>query len=305
MKHFIYFLGDLPLLAYCLRAFVRRLAMANVVTVTRFQIAMNPSQFYPNKKQNQTRNKKSAKAYEILVEFEDGKRIRDQMIYLNHGAARDCYRLEELPMVLKWFQEVNDPRYKDLHPGELAGFQQVAARPCAKHLPKVYAIGHREVNDNSQQLQQVDCCLSEFVGPTLAELISTLGEVDKSVVRCLFVKLLRMMQRFLQSKVQWECDFHSMNICYCMRSGVWKLVDLEGILPPDKDAIRAVNCGAQRLLKDLKNRPGRLFEELSRCLQTYCVMHLSKSPFDGSDFSLEMIALELGVDMNTLEARNR
>ena len=51
-------------------------------------------------------------------------------------------------MVLKWFQEVEDLRYNDVHAGEFDGYKMVAARPCGKHLPRVFAIGYKEVGDH-------------------------------------------------------------------------------------------------------------------------------------------------------------
>ena len=116
--------------------------MAQNVTVRMFLISEIPCLRWSSKKENHTRKKKFEKAYEIEVTFEDGTVVKDVMDYLDSGAARDCYKLRELPMVLKWFHETTDARYASLHPGELQGYRQASASSvcdaqtiCSRHAP--------------------------------------------------------------------------------------------------------------------------------------------------------------------------
>lgn len=79
----------------------------------------------------------------------------------------------------------------------------------------------------------------------MTTLQTTKGQAGKQEVRCLFLKLLRMIQRFIESEVKWYGDFQSLNICYSESSGLWKLVDLEGIEVPDEQVYQAVNADSK------------------------------------------------------------
>ena len=124
--------------------------MAQNVTAQSFLISEIPCLRWSNKKENSTRKKRFEKAYEIEVTFADGTVVKDVMDYLDSGAGRDCYKLRELSMVLKWFHETTDPRYASLHPGELQGYRQASGSPMARYLPAVYATRKQYVQDASQ-----------------------------------------------------------------------------------------------------------------------------------------------------------
>lgn len=146
--------------------------------------------------------------------------------------------------------------------------------PCGKHLPIIYSAHPQKVQDNWQQVQEVDCQVSEFVGPTLMQVMERLetlpAEDAGKEVRHLFVKLLLVMKRFYESNVAWYADFHALNICYCQSQGVWKIVDLEHIEVHDLAFPQALNKGSKRLFKDLPT-DGVAFSVLGDCLKRFCI----------------------------------
>lgn len=204
---------------------VRAMAAPEQKGVLDFHITRIPCQHWQNQAGNNSRKKMSGKAYEIQIRFVD-RVERDKMVWLSKGAGRDCYRLDTNQMVLKWFHEAENKEYKDLHSGEYSNYHQYATMAVGKHLPYQYAHGHREVMNAANQLMTVDCQLSEYVGPTLVSVFQNTRTDSPEVARH-FVRLLLMIQRFMEANIAWESDFHTANICYQESSGVMKHVDLE------------------------------------------------------------------------------
>eukprot|EP00435_Cladocopium_sp_Y103_P018072 s5368_g4.t1 len=73
------------------------------------------------------------------------------MIWLGAGAGRDCFKLENRALIVKWFSEVDSDAYKQLHPTELAGWRSYAEKPVGAHLPVVFGHQIQRVYDNSNQ----------------------------------------------------------------------------------------------------------------------------------------------------------
>ena len=275
--------------------------MAQNVTAQSFLISEIPCLRWSNKKENSTRKKRFEKAYEIEVTFADGTVVKDVMDYLDSGAGRDCYKLRELPMVLKWFHETTDPRYASLHPGELQGYRQASGSPMARYLPAVYATRKQYVQDASQQRTEVDCLLSEFVGDTLRQVLAR-GNLTAADVRRLFVKLLVTASAFASADISWGHDFHSGNICYQTTRKVWMLVDLETMEKFPGLKTSEVNKAGKRLRDDLKNEAGPAFQEFRSCLENLMIIQTAGyDQFDGIDVA--RIAGKLQVDLDSLEAR--
>ena len=269
--------------------------------VKSFSVGLAPAVHFPTSAANTTRHKMSAKSYEITVQFANGVDTRDVMDHIGSGAARDCFKLRELPMVLKWFTETTDARYTHLHQGELDGYLRVAGQPVAQHLPAVYATRKLEVqNAKSGGTMEVDCLLTEFVGPTLYELCRD-KDLSENDVQKLFVKLLLMIEKFTAANVSWGHDFHSRNICYHKLKGVWMMVDLEGVDPPSGLISSQVNKAGQRLRKDLQTETKPAFQEFTRLILQFMVIQTAPWQWDGT--SVTPVARQLGIDINSLEAR--
>ena len=275
--------------------------MAQNVTVQSFFVSEIPCLRWGCKKDNATRKRRFEKAYEIQVTFEDGTVVKDVMDFLDHGAARDCYKLRELPMVLKWFPETTDPRYVSLHPGELQGYRDASRSPMASYLPAVYAARKQYVQDAQQARTEVDCLLSEFVGQTLRQVLRRDNLIAADVQR-LFVQLLVTASAFGSADISWGHDFHSGNICYQPTRKVWMLVDLESLQPYPGPKTSEVNKAGKRLRDDLQNETGNAFQELKRCLENFMIMQSAGwNQFDG--INVGPIARLLNVDLSSLEAR--
>ena len=275
--------------------------MAQNVTAQSFLISEIPCLRWSSKKENHTRKKKFEKAYEIEVTFEDGTVVKDVMDYLDSGAARDCYKLRELPMVLKWFHETTDARYASLHPGELQGYREASGSPMARYLPAVYATRKQYVQDTHQYRTEVDCLLSEFVGKTLRQVLAR-GNLTAADVRKLFVQLLVAASAFASADISWGHDFHSGNICYQTTRKVWMLVDLESMEKFPGLKTTEVNKAGKRLRDDLRNETGLAFQELKSCLENFMIIQTAgHNQFDG--INVAPIAGMLNVDLDSLEAR--
>ena len=284
-----------------IRWFCVVVAMLAAGRVKSFSVGLAPAVHFPTSAANTTRHKMSAKSYEITVQFANGVDTRDVMDHIGSGAARDCFKLRELPMVLKWFTETTDARYTHLHQGELDGYLRVAGQPVAQHLPAVYATRKLEVqNAKSGGTMEVDCLLTEFVGPTLYELCRD-KDLSEHDVQKLFVKLLLMIEKFTAANVSWGHDFHSRNICYHKLKGVWMMVDLEGVDPPSGLISSQVNKAGQRLRKDLQTETKPAFQEFTRLILQFMVIQTAPWQWDGT--SVTPVARQLGIDINSLEAR--
>lgn len=270
-----------------------------------FQICKTPCRHWPNSASNLSRKKKSGRGYEIQIIFAD-RTERDIMIHLSSGQGRDCYRLENNGMVLKWFQEVNE--YPKLHSDEYKAYHLYANMPVGRHLPCQFGYGHRVVRDAGNRSDMtVDCQLSEFVGRTLMGIFAD-THPDSPEVAIYFVKLLQMIQRFMEADIAWESDFHAANICYCESSGVWKHVDMEKFDPSKKEPKSAINVGARKLLKSFQETESiRKHVRFQDYLRHHCTHQFEHPPgfmFDGTPELVSKIGMYLGVDMTTLEARH-
>ena len=268
--------------------------------VKSFSVGLAPAVHFPTSAANTTRHKMSAKSYEITVQFANGVDTRDVMDHIGSGAARDCFKLRELPMVLKWFTETTDARYTHLHQGELDGYLRVAGQPVARHLPAVYATRKLDVqNVKSGRAMEVDCLLTEFVGPTLYTLFRdealTLDDVQK-----LFLKLLLMAQCFIDAKVSWHQNLDVLSVCYNRRRQIWMMVEMD-FEPPGRVSIASqVNRVGQRLRKELTNETNPAFQELKRLIGQFMVIATAPWQWDGT--SVTPVAQQLGIDINSLEA---
>ena len=118
--------------------------------------------------------------------------------------------------------------YPHLHSDEYQGYLRYASHPVGKHLAAQHAHGIRQVLSQNQKPMTVDCILCEYVGPTLKQVFGQTVANSDEVVRY-FMKLLLMIQRLTDAKIEWQNDFHADNISYDMQSGVWKMIDLEKI----------------------------------------------------------------------------
>ena len=87
------------------------MAMFAGAVVESLSVGVLPVEQFHTRAANATRHRKCAKSYEITVEFTNGWSINDVMDHRASGSSRDCFRLRELPMVLKWFTETTDTRY--------------------------------------------------------------------------------------------------------------------------------------------------------------------------------------------------
>ena len=284
-----------------IRRFCVVVAMLAAGRVKSFSVGLAPAVHFPTSAANTTRHKMSAKSYEITVQFANGVDTRDVMDHIGSGAARDCFKLRELPMVLKWFTETTDARYSHLHQGELDGYLRVAGQPVAQHLPAVYATRKLEVqNAKSGGTMEVDCLLTEFVGPTLYEVCRD-KDLSEHDVQKLFVKLLLMIEKFIAANVSWGHDFHSRNICYHKLKGVWMMVDLEGVDSASSLISSQVNKAGQRLRKDLQTETKPAFQHFTRLIQQFMVIQTAPWQWEGT--SVTPVARQLGIDINSLEAR--
>ena len=169
---------------------------------------------YSNDLYEPIRKKRSAMSYEIQIIFGD-RTERDVMTHLGKGAARDCYQLEHNRMVLKWFHEVEEPKYKTLHSDDYSGSGTILTRTT---LATLKSSPHSNTNNATNP------------NPNPKPKPSP----------------LQMIQRFMESGIKWESDFHAGNICYCECSGVWKLVDLEKLETATAKAESAINTGARQ-----------------------------------------------------------
>lgn len=281
-----------------------------VTAVENFAISEIPCQFFHSKQSNPTRGEKSAQAYEMQAAVKNQGVVKDVMEYHASGAGRDCYKLRGLPMVVKWFTETTNPLYRNLHPGEFAGYLRVQHTECGQHLPCQYGTRKQMVRGNSQKMQEVDCALSEFVGPTLASTLSALAtrpaEEQQQRSARLFVKLLLMTERFWQSNVAWYEDFHPWNICLREGSERWLLVDLEGISEHRYTFRKAWNEAGETLLKNLSSDKGNtVMDTWCIWLRQFCVAAMTGNDvFDtfGNSTNLQNIAAALGVNLATIEA---
>ena len=276
------------------------MAMFAGAVVESFSVGVLPVDQFHTQAANATRHRKCAKSYEITVEFTNGWSINDMMDHIGSGAARDCFKLRELPMVLKWFTETTDARYTHLHQGELDGYLRVAGQPVARHLPAVYATRKLDVqNVKSGRAMEVDCLLTEFVGPTLYTLFRdealTLDDVQK-----LFLKLLLMAQCFIDAKVSWHQNLDVLSVCYNRRRQIWMMVEMD-FEPPGRVSIASqVNRVGQRLRKELTNETNPAFQELKRLIGQFMVIATAPWQWDGT--SVTPVAQQLGIDINSLEA---
>ena len=275
------------------------LAMTAACAVSNFSVALLPSVWWPSQVANMTRHKRCAKAYEITVNFSNGESTRDVMDHIGSGAARDCYKLRELPMVVKWFTETQDVRYQTLHRGEFEGYLRVVGTPVAQHLPAVYGTHKQEVQDQKGKKTEVDCLLTEFVGPTLYELFRD-GKLTLQDVQKLFVQMLLMAEKFADSNVSWGHDFHSRNICYHKRKGIWMMVDLESVEARKGLKTSEVNKAGQRLRKDLQSETSSAFQELKRLIEMFMVIQTAACQWDGT--TVTPVAQQLGIDIESLQA---
>jgi len=136
------------------------------------------------------------------------------------------------------------------------------------------------------------------VGPTLKQVFGQTVANSDEVVRY-FMKLLLMIQRLTDAKIEWHKDFHSSNVCYDTQSGVWKMIDLEKIETATTLPSSAINTGVRKLMKHLDGH-----EPFKNLLKRYCTQEFARDLlYNGTWEMLEMIGRSVGVDVTTLEAR--
>lgn len=203
-----------------------------MVTVSSFRIVETPCEFF-TKAESRTRKKKSAKTYEIVLNLENGDTARDCMSWIGAGAGRDCFKLKDHDMCVKWFFEVDKEEWKSLHPKEKDGYERYRNTPVGVHLPIVHAICKQEVQDNWQETMQVDCILVDFVGDSLHNILQVYNlswNEDSSapqVLRKLFLAMMVMCKNACSSDLEWHDDLHTGNLCFHRATKRWYFVDLE------------------------------------------------------------------------------
>ena len=74
--------------------------------VSSFRIVEMPCEWF-TKRENRTRKKRSAKTYEIILILDNDDTVRDTMSWIGAGAGRDCFKLKDHDLCVKWFFEVD------------------------------------------------------------------------------------------------------------------------------------------------------------------------------------------------------
>eukprot|EP00435_Cladocopium_sp_Y103_P032109 s4261_g8.t1 len=222
------------------------------------------------------------------------------MIWLGAGAGRDCFKLENHALIVKWFSEVDSDAYKQLHPNELAGWRSYAEKPVGAHLPVVFGHQIQAVYDNSNQTMTVDCLLMEYVGDTLGTVLQILNQnwtlTAQATLKRMFVEMLFMCHQAHASDLLWNGDFHSGNICYHPERKRWYLIDLESFECCSHGFSTETHKAAKRQQKDVNSHetaPHRLW---SKMLQDHM---MDKG---GWAISVREVAKLLAVDFAAVEA---
>eukprot|EP00435_Cladocopium_sp_Y103_P050697 s3399_g15.t1 len=217
-----------------------------------FRVLPTPCEYWTQNEANPSRKSRSAKAYEVIVQLQDGQCIRDKMVWLDAGAGRDCFKFEHMNLCLKWFTEVDNERYKQLHQHELEGWQRYAETPVGAHLPMVHGTRILEVKDQRGRLMKVDCLLQEFAGNSLRTILKLLNDdwvhnpESEVVLRYYFVAMLVMCEQAEVSRLEWCGNLHCGNICYNSSTKRWYMVDSEKLDERSTPFAKALNKAGKR-----------------------------------------------------------
>ena len=207
-----------------------------MVTVSSVRIVKTPCEFF-TKAEIHTRKKKSAKTYEIVLTLDNGDIAGDSMSWIGAGAGRDCFKLKEHDLCVKWFFEVEKEEWKTLHPKEKEGYEKYRNTPVGVHLPMVHVICKQEVQDNWHQTMQVDCILVDFVGGSLYSILQVHNmrwneeSTASQVLHKLFLAMMVMCKNACSSDLEWHDDLHSGNLCFHKATKRWYFIDLEAYNP--------------------------------------------------------------------------
>ena len=241
--------------------------------VQSFRIMQVPFLHWNNNQANKSRGKKSARGYEIELTLENGKQVRDRMVWLAAGAGRDCFALEKHRMCVKWFHEVNKPEYQTLHKGELEGFQKFSMTSVGQHLPRVHACCRQVVRGHNGYTMEVDCILMDFAGEPLSTILALesdrWGPESVRKLKVYFLAMLRMCEKAVASDLEWHEDFHSGNICFNVAKQCWFFVDLEGCKARTRTFEVAAHQAGKRQKKDVDTKSGQAFQFWSELLETH------------------------------------
>jgi hypothetical protein len=179
------------------------------------------------------------------------------MSWIGAGAGRDCFKLKDHDLCVKWFFEVDIEDWKSLHPNELAGYQKYRHTPVGVHLPMVHATCKQEVFDNWQKLMPVDCILVDFVGDSLNSILQAHNlrwneaSVSCHVLRKLFLAMMVMCINASSSNLEWHEDFHTGNLCFHKETKRWYLIDLEVFKETSVTFETAVHRAAERQVGEI------------------------------------------------------
>ena len=223
--------------------------------ITRYRVIDVPCLYWKSKAATESRAQKSACGYEIELELQDGQVRRDRMLWLDSGQGRDCFKLENHRLCLKWFWETGNVSYKKLHADELKCWNTFKDSAVGVHLPVVHGCTKQVVQDQWSKRMEVDCLLTEFVGQNLKTILdkenAQWGPRSQGCLKRLFIEMVRMCQRAQESGLKWHGDFHSKNICWDEKTGRWYFVDLETAEIQKQDFETAAHRAAKRQASDL------------------------------------------------------
>ena len=232
--------------------------------IAHYRVIQVPCVFWKNKAATESRKKKSACGYEIVLELQNGQIHKDRMLWLDSGQGRDCFKLENHRLCLKWFWETDNVEYKKLHADELKCWNTFKDSAVGCHLPVVYGCSMQTVQGQQCQVMEVDCLLTDFVGQNLKTVIdkenAQWGPRSPERLKRLFIEMVRMCQRAQESGLKWQGDFHSRNICWDEQTGRWYFVDLETAESQDEKFEVAAHKAAKRQASDLES-----FKKANQC----------------------------------------
>ena len=247
------------------------------VPIQTFWIVSTPHQDWGNRPQSLSRGRKSARVYNIVLILDDGQAVLDKMVWHSCGSGRDCFKLENHELCVKWFSEVDIVHLMDRHMCELTAFRRAARTTVGAHVPQVHACRKQSVFGHGGNFMQVDCILADFVGVSLATLLrienSRWRPASRRVLQQYFLAMLHMCERAFASELEWHEDFDSESIhfnlvtdsCYFSSLPAWK----------DRTCSfgRAAHIAARRQTRDVDrlvvDGPGLAFQFWKHLLQTH------------------------------------
>ena len=200
--------------------------MCDVKDVVDFFVSDGPSEHWNNKKSNKSRGKIFGKTYEVVVVLSSGKRMRDCATFVANGAGRDVFFLQELPLVLKMYSEME----YDSNEKEFGVLQRFYDR-LSNHLP--YPVKHKrqELIGHFNQRLQVDMLMVEKVGGPLNKRAAALNQMPEDhiqhEIRTWVCDIVELSEKCRDAGLLWYHDLHGGNIVWNDQTARWYLIDLD------------------------------------------------------------------------------